>query len=102
MYTFISVQVVQTLFLSVGPAAHTGTYINYIINILLKTNGKCKMHKMYMCSKNYYDRLLLSLLLFIFTYLLYMCCILVLYFIIYYKLSLKQSIMLNISMYSYR
>ena len=42
----ISVQVVQTLFLSVGPAAHTGTYINYIVNIrwcniLLKTNGKC-------------------------------------------------------------
>ena len=42
-------------------------YPCYIINIrwcniLLKTNGKCKMHKMYMCSNNYYDRLFLSLL----------------------------------------
>ena len=60
-------QVVQTLFLSVGLAAHTGTYINYIINIrwcniLLKTNGKCKMHIMYMCSKNYYDRLFFSVI----------------------------------------
>ena len=60
------------------------------------------MHIMYICSNNYYDRLFLSLVLFIFTYLLYTCCILVLYFIIYHKLSLMQSTILNISMYSYR
>ena len=46
-----------------------------MVHIILKTNGKCKMHIMYMCSKNYYDRLFLSLLLFIFTYLLYTCTI---------------------------